>query len=56
MEVEKNEEIIKAGLAIIFRASIESPQIGRQRLGAEILDELTKIRAMQQKMIYFMEY
>lgn len=54
--VEKNDEKIKAGLAISTKEFIDRLYIGGDKLGAEILEELKEIRAMQRKVITFIEY
>lgn len=57
MEVEKKEDKIKAVLAISAKkASSDTPQIGGQKLGAEILEGPKEIKEMQERLITFMEY
>lgn len=46
IEVAKNEEKVKAWLAIFTKASTKPPQIVGQRIGAKILDELKEIKTM----------
>lgn len=44
VEVERNEENIKAGLAISTKASTKGPHMGVHRLGSEILEEVKEIQ------------
>lgn len=46
MEVEKNEEKIKVGLAMSAKASTYTPLLGSHELGAEIMKELKEINKM----------
>lgn len=41
--VDKNEEKVKAGLAINAKASANGPQIGGQRISREIMEEIKKM-------------
>lgn len=45
VNIEKDEESIKVGLAIIAKASTNAPQIGPQ-LGMEMLEEIKDIRVV----------
>lgn len=56
VEVTKNEEKVEEGLAISSKTSTEAPQIGGQRIEAEILDDLKEIKIMPKKLLTFMEY
>lgn len=48
VEVKKNEEKIKAGLAMFANASTNGPQFGGHKLGAVILEEVKEIRSNAQ--------
>lgn len=56
MEIDKNVQKIKVRLEISTKASTDGLHIGGFKLGAELQEELKEIRAMQQKIITFMEY
>lgn len=56
VEVGKGKERIKVELAISARAFDEAPQIGGEWIAVEILEEVKRIKEMQEKMLTFMIY
>lgn len=58
MEVKRNEERIKVGLAVSTKASSNAPMFGREKVGVGILEELKEIKEMQQRqrLTTLMEY